>query len=79
MTTEALDQISAALRQHTEATDASNRQLAAQVQAIPGAAEALRRYLATRGMNSKQIESIVRCDIPVEALRALLDLSPPRN
>jgi hypothetical protein len=79
MTTEALDQISAALRRHTEATDANNRQLAAQMQAIPGAAEALRRYLATRGMNSKQIESIVRCDIPAEALRGLLDLTAPKN
>ena len=79
MTNEHLITLEAALKLHGETAEANNRRLAAQMGAIPGAPDALRRFLATRGMNSEQIKGILDCKIPAEALPALLNLSAPRN
>ena len=79
MTNEHLLALEAALKLHGETAEANNRRLAAQMGAIPGAPAALRRFLATRGMNSEQIKGILDCKIPAEILPALLDLAPPKN
>lgn len=79
MDTEHLNAIEAALRLHRQRMDATNRCLAAQMRAIPGATDALRRYLAMRGMSAEQIECLVKCEIPEGSLPALLEFVPTKN
>lgn len=79
MTTAQLNAVSLALKEHTEGVAKINRRLSQRMKSIPGATEALRRYLATQGMNSEQIAQILAFDVPASALPALLNVAPRKN
>jgi len=71
--------IAAAVKEHEETAAANNRRLFSRLQAVPGAMEALRRFLAADGLTGPQIDELLTGEVPIGTFRGLLGVTTKDN